>query len=66
MPLRFDATLKNLVERYPADFQAGLDLESAELEREAPADQARELLTATFVLSGLRVKPETAINLFKG
>jgi len=36
------------------------------LEQEAPADQARKLLTAAFVLTGLRVKRDVARQVFRG
>ncbi len=36
------------------------------LDREAASDQARRLLTASFVLSGLRVTRQTAAHLFQG
>jgi predicted transposase YdaD len=36
------------------------------LQREAPIEKARRLLTAAFVLAGLRVSRETVFKLFKG
>jgi hypothetical protein len=36
------------------------------LEREAPPDQARQLLTAAFLLTGLRVKRDVALHVFRG
>jgi hypothetical protein len=36
------------------------------LDREAPPDQARKLLTAAYVLTGLRVKREVALQVFRG
>jgi hypothetical protein len=36
------------------------------LQREAPPDRARKLLTAAFVLTGLWVSSETALQLFRG
>ncbi|HVA48098.1 MAG TPA: hypothetical protein VNH11_17140 [Pirellulales bacterium] len=48
MSLPFDATLKELVRRYPLDWLAGLDAELP------PAD-AKRLLMAAWVLTGMRV-----------
>ena len=39
---------------------------SERLEREAPAEQARKLLTAAFLLTGLRVRREVAQQVFRG
>ncbi len=55
MSLRFDACLAAVIQQM-----------SDRLLREARPDQARRLLTAAFILTGLRVSGKAALQLFQG